>query len=162
MVGNDRLPSYADRESLPYTNALALEVLRWHSVTPTGTALVLQSVRLFNLRISSGVPHRVMEDNIHDGYLIPKGALVIANIWCDSIYSRSHVDLMFLISRQMLHDPEVYSDPTTFRPERFLGPKPEPDPRQICFGFGRRYGVSYTCSKLVVLKSSLEYAQEKC
>ena len=83
-----------------------------------------------------------MEDNIHDGYLIPKGALVIANIWCDSIYSRSHVDLMFLISRQMLHDPEVYSDPTTFRPERFLGPKPEPDPRQICFGFGRRYGAS--------------------
>lgn len=102
VVGNDRLPSFADRESLPYTNALALEVLRWHCVTPTG------------------VPHRVMEDNIHDGYLITKGALVITNIW------------------QMLHDPEVYSDPMTFRPERFLGPKAEPDPRTICFGFGRR------------------------
>lgn len=36
VVGNDRLPSFADRDNLPYTNALALEVLRWHSVTPTG------------------------------------------------------------------------------------------------------------------------------
>jgi len=36
VVGNDRLPGFADRDNLPYTNALALEVLRWHSVTPTG------------------------------------------------------------------------------------------------------------------------------
>ena len=49
MVGNDRFPSYADRESLPYTNALALEVLRWHSVTPTGIALVLHFSALVRL-----------------------------------------------------------------------------------------------------------------
>ena len=36
VVGKGRLPGFADRDSLPYTNALALEVLRWHSVTPTG------------------------------------------------------------------------------------------------------------------------------
>jgi len=36
VVGKDRLPGFADRDNLPYTNALALEVLRWHSVTPTG------------------------------------------------------------------------------------------------------------------------------
>ncbi|TFK32278.1 cytochrome P450 [Crucibulum laeve] len=104
VVGNDRLPSFSDRERLPYINALVLEVLRWHSVTPTG------------------VPHRVMEDNIHDGYLIPKGALVITNIW------------------KMLHDPKVYSEPMSFRPERFLGPESEreQDPRDVCFGFGRR------------------------
>lgn len=39
----------------------------------------------------------------------------------------------------MSHDPEVYHDPFTFKPERFLGPNPEPDPTQLVFGFGRRY-----------------------
>jgi cytochrome P450 len=29
----------------------------------------------------TGVPHRVTEDDIHDGYRIPKGALVIVNLW---------------------------------------------------------------------------------
>lgn len=36
VVGNDRLPAIADREHLPYVDALTKEVLRWHSVTPTG------------------------------------------------------------------------------------------------------------------------------
>jgi len=36
VVGNDRLPSFTDREDLPYTNALALEVIRWHNVGPIG------------------------------------------------------------------------------------------------------------------------------
>jgi len=39
VVGQDRLPSFSDRESLPYINALVLEVLRWHCVTPTGNFL---------------------------------------------------------------------------------------------------------------------------
>ena len=34
VVGNDRLPSFADRDHLPYTNALAKEVLRFNSVVP--------------------------------------------------------------------------------------------------------------------------------
>ncbi|KAF8961871.1 cytochrome P450 [Flammula alnicola] len=102
VVGGDRLPNFADRPNLPYVNALVLEVFRWHAVAPTG------------------VPHRVMEDNIHDGYLIPKGTVVISNVW------------------QMLHDPRIYPDPSAFKPERFLGPYPEPDPTNVCFGFGRR------------------------
>jgi len=102
VVGQDRLPSLDDRERLPYINAIVLEVIRWHSVVPTG------------------FPHRVMEDNIHDGYMIPKGALIIPNVWF------------------MTHDPQVYPDPSRFNPERFLGPQPQPDPRSISFGFGRR------------------------
>lgn len=81
VVGNERLPTYSDRTSLPYVNALALEVLRWHTVVPTG--------KFFKKSFSSGwmtnngvaVPHRVMQDDVHDGYFIPKGALVIPNIW---------------------------------------------------------------------------------
>lgn len=37
VVGSDKLPTFADRNDLPFVNALVLEVLRWHSVTPTGT-----------------------------------------------------------------------------------------------------------------------------
>ncbi|KAG2135247.1 cytochrome P450 [Suillus clintonianus] len=105
VVGPDRLPSFADRDSLPYTEALFKEVLRWHAVTPTG------------------FPHCVAEDDIHDGYYIPKGSLVFPNIWF------------------MLHDPRTYANPLQFNPERFLakdGKEPETEPRTICFGFGRR------------------------
>ncbi|KAG1852552.1 cytochrome P450 [Suillus subluteus] len=105
VVGPDRLPSITDQDSLPYIGALAKEALRWHAVIPTG------------------FPHCVSEDDIHDGYYIPKGSVVIPNIWF------------------MLHDPEIYVNPWQFNPERFLvndGKKPEIEPRTICFGFGRR------------------------
>ena len=36
VIGDDRLPTIADRERLPYLNALVLEVLRWMPVAPMG------------------------------------------------------------------------------------------------------------------------------
>jgi cytochrome P450 len=36
VVGNDRLPTFADRKNLPYIDALTKEVLRWNSVVPSG------------------------------------------------------------------------------------------------------------------------------
>lgn len=36
VVGNDRLPTFADSPDLPYVNAIVTEVLRWNSVAPTG------------------------------------------------------------------------------------------------------------------------------
>ncbi|KAG2064898.1 cytochrome P450 [Suillus decipiens] len=109
VVGLDRLPSFADRDSLPYTEALVKEVLRWNVVFPTG------------------FPHCVTEDDIHDGYYIPKGSLVIPNMW------------------SMLNDPHTYANPSQFDPERFLakdGKEPETEPRTVCFGFGRRQYLS--------------------
>ncbi|KAF8803765.1 cytochrome P450 [Phlegmacium glaucopus] len=102
VVGNDRLPTFMDRPYLPYINALTMEVFRWNSVVPTA------------------VPHRVMQDDIHEGYLIPKGSLVIPNIW------------------KFTHDPRTYAKPFEFNPERFIATKdhkPERDPRELCFGF---------------------------
>lgn len=29
----------------------------------------------------TGFPHRVTEDDVHDGYYIPKGSMVLSNIW---------------------------------------------------------------------------------
>lgn len=41
----------------------------------------------------------------------------------------------------MLHDPEVYPDPFQFDPSRHIstpGKEAQRDPRNVCFGYGRR------------------------
>ncbi|RDX49051.1 cytochrome P450 [Lentinus brumalis] len=106
VIGHDRLPTHADFAQMPYLNALYLEILRWNQVVPLG------------------VPHAILEDDIYEGYFIPKGSIVCVNQW------------------KILHDPEIYADPFTFNPDRFLpgpnGKQPEMDPRKVAFGFGRR------------------------
>jgi hypothetical protein len=66
--------------------------------------------------------------------------------------------------RFLLHDPRVYHEPMEFKPERFLGPTPEPDPRNACFGFGRRLvdTSSTDVGKLInvtLTRRSVGYAQ---
>lgn len=36
VVGNDRLPSYSDRDNLPYVNAVLKETLRFFPIVPMG------------------------------------------------------------------------------------------------------------------------------
>jgi cytochrome P450 len=38
VIGSNRLPGFADKDKLPYLNAVVLELLRFHSVVPTGEA----------------------------------------------------------------------------------------------------------------------------
>ncbi len=59
----DRIPKCEDRSSLPYVEALVLEGLRY------GTVSYLSQ------------PHYNREDIYLDGYLIPKGTMIHANIW---------------------------------------------------------------------------------
>lgn len=47
--------------------------------------------------------------------------------------------------REMSHDPEVYADPFKFNPDRFLGDTPELNPKELFFGFGRRYIPALDC-----------------
>ena len=80
-----------------------------------------------------------MEDDICGEYFIPKGATVVANLWC--VVNRARGILPIKQRRAMLRDPHIYKTPEDFCPARFLptdGSEPEYDPRQICFGFGRR------------------------
>lgn len=102
VIGSARLPCFGDRPSLPYVEALIKEVFRWHPIVPMG------------------FPHVASSDDIYDGMFIPKGALLIPNIWL------------------FTHDEANYKDPHVFSPERFLGEDAEMDPRMLVFGFGRR------------------------
>ena len=36
VVGQDRLPDFPDKDSLPYVCAIVKEVLRWYPLTPLG------------------------------------------------------------------------------------------------------------------------------
>jgi len=87
-------------------------------------AIVKESIRLIP-PAATGVPHAVIQEDTYRGWVIPKGSMIIANAWA------------------MLRDPNVYSDPESFRPERFLSDDTklaDPDPASNgVFGFGRRY-----------------------
>ncbi|KAG8966453.1 hypothetical protein FRB90_010959, partial [Tulasnella sp. 427] len=102
VIGRDRMPTFDDKDNTPYIKAIIQEVLRWSPAGPIG------------------VPHRLTEDDVYDGYFIPKGTSVFANLWG--------------ISR----NPKYYENPSEFKPERYLGAEPALDPRQFVFGFGRR------------------------
>jgi cytochrome P450 len=63
VTGGERLPTYDDRERLPYVAALVKEVLRCAAIVPQGGARQIQA------------------DDFYEGYLIPKGSIVLANVW---------------------------------------------------------------------------------
>ena len=63
VVGRDRLPNTEDLKDLPFVQAVISEVLRWHPVAPIG------------------LPHRATKDVHYDGFIIPKDATLIANLW---------------------------------------------------------------------------------
>ncbi|RDX44553.1 cytochrome P450 [Lentinus brumalis] len=125
IVGPHRLPTIKDEKLLPYVSALIKECLRWKVVTPLGVA------------------HRSMEEDDYKGYRIPKGSVVVSNIWA---YSR---------------DLKHYADPEEFRPERFLkdGQLDHSvlDPSLMAFGYGRRVcpGKHFAQTTLFMLLSSI-------
>ncbi|SJK99770.1 uncharacterized protein ARMOST_03081 [Armillaria ostoyae] len=103
VVGDSRLPSFEDMDSLPYLDAIIREIHRW------GAGFTLS------------LPHKLIQDDVYEGHLLPSGALVAPNVYA-----------MF----------RACPDPESFIPERYidgtdLGDVPE-DPRELAFGFGRR------------------------
>ncbi|KAH9035789.1 cytochrome P450 [Lactarius pseudohatsudake] len=114
VVGRERTPTFADFQHLPYIRAMVKETLRWRPVGPLG------------------IPHCSAEDDWYNGMFIPKGTIVIANVW--------HLN----------RDPEIYgTDAADFNPARFLdangdvAPSP-PETKEeghVTYGFGRRICV---------------------
>ncbi|KAF9533214.1 cytochrome P450 [Crepidotus variabilis] len=104
VIGNSRLPVYDDRTSLPYVEALYREVLRWQPVLPFGVA------------------HSTSDEDLYNGYYIPKGTTVFPNVWA------------------MSRDRAKYDNAEVFEPSRFIkedGTLNDDDVHYV-FGFGRR------------------------
>ncbi|KAI0669479.1 cytochrome P450 [Trametes maxima] len=107
VIGTHRLPDFTDRDRLPYITAVMKEILRWHPPAPTG------------------IPHLLKEDDTYKGYHIPRGSIVMGNVW------------------GITHDTDKYPEPFAFRPERYLRADGSfdcstNDPSRYVFGFGRR------------------------
>ncbi|KAG2117754.1 cytochrome P450 [Suillus clintonianus] len=105
--GADWLPTFEDRSSLPYVEAVLRETLRWHPVFPLG------------------LPHYTADSDVYNDHYIPKGAIVMANIWA------------------MSQDKVRYPNPNDFKPERFFMANGQlnDDTVEFPFGFGRRVCV---------------------
>lgn len=106
LLGGDRLPTLADQDDLPYISALLKEIYRWHVPLPIS------------------IPKSLREDDDYKGYHLPKGAIVLENVWA------------------VFRDPVTYPEPHVFRPERFLKDgkldTSVRDPDDRVFGSGRR------------------------
>lgn len=59
VVGSKRLPEPSNLPDLIYIRAIMLETLRWKPVVPLG------------------LPHSLSEEDDYNGYLIPKGTVIL-------------------------------------------------------------------------------------
>lgn len=109
-------------------------------------AIVKETLRLYPAA-PLGAAREFSEDCTVAGYHVPKGTWLMVNIW------------------KLQHDPEIWSDPSEFRPERFLsGAHTHVDVKGtnfelIPFGAGRRScpGVAFSLQMLhVVLATFLQ------
>ncbi|KAK0442522.1 cytochrome P450 [Desarmillaria tabescens] len=103
VIPRDRCPTFEDRERLPQVMAFVFECFRWRPLFP------------------SGIAHAASPDFIWQGYVIPKGATIIASPW------------------SIFRTPDVFPNPEVFDPQRWiLDGKLRDDIKQSVFGFGRR------------------------
>ncbi|KAJ8593198.1 cytochrome P450 [Rhizopogon salebrosus TDB-379] len=103
-VCGDDIPTFEHRPSLRYVEAIRREVMRWQPVSPLG------------------MPHMTSQDDVYEGFLIPKGSIILVNEWA--------------LSR----DERFYPDALRFDPERHLTAEGElkDDSLITVWGFGRR------------------------
>ena len=81
-----RLPTPSDLKDLPVLRAIIREIHRWRPPVPIGA------------------PHASEQDDVYNGYFIPKNSSVLSLAWT---FERAE---------------SVYPDPDSFRPERWLEP----------------------------------------
>ncbi|KAK1420158.1 hypothetical protein QVD17_21522 [Tagetes erecta] len=124
MKNNKNMIQESDMSRLPYLQAIIKETLRLH---PPGPFIV---------------PHQAIQDVEIHGFLVPKNAEILCNVWA------------------MGRDPNVWSHPEKFMPERFLDNNIDykgQDFEFIPFGAGRRIcpGLNLAHRMLHIMLGSL-------
>ncbi|XP_038971682.1 cytochrome P450 81Q32-like [Phoenix dactylifera] len=102
QVGQDRLVDESDLPKLPFLHAIINETLRLFPPAPIVP------------------PHESSEDCIVGGYRVPRGTVLLVNVWA------------------IQRDPKLWPEPTSFRPERLLEAGREKEHGMLPFGLGRR------------------------
>jgi cytochrome P450 len=92
VVGRDRDIVPKDAPNLPYLNAFIKEAMRWKPASPFG------------------IPHRCTEDDVVNGYKIPKDAIILLDLFGAS------------------RNEKVWENPEEFNPDRFLPENIPTDP----------------------------------
>nr|XP_043608711.1 demethylepipodophyllotoxin synthase-like [Erigeron canadensis] len=111
-------------------------------------AIIKETMRLYP-SVPLLLPHESTEDCIVSGYYVPKGTRLLVNAW------------------KIQRDPNIWSDPFEFQPERFLTSKKDIDLKGqhyelIPFGSGRRIciGVSFALQALPLILASIIHGFE--
>ena len=83
VLGHGHLPQFEDEDALPYLKAVRYELMRWSPPGPLGQRPrpIIPIRHLTHESSFSGMPHRLTEDDVYDGYFIPAGSIVFANSW---------------------------------------------------------------------------------
>ncbi|KAL1744063.1 cytochrome P450 [Schizophyllum fasciatum] len=127
-----RFPTQEDARDLPYLQAIIQELHRFCALLPLAA------------------PHAACDDAEYNGYIIPKGTTILANIYA------------------IFHDEDFFDEPEAFKPERFLstpfGTKPGVDDSDfrstLMFGGGRRIcpGMHLASNTVVIAAMRLLWA----
>ncbi|XP_013391076.1 cytochrome P450 2C15-like [Lingula anatina] len=104
VIGQDRVAKMEDKARMPFTEATILEALRMSPVVPLG------------------VPHATSETTKLAGYTIPKGTVILGDLY------------------RVLHDKNNFQDPYKFKPEKWLDAdgKVIKSDKMIAFSIGPR------------------------
>lgn len=90
VTGGIRLPTFEDRDSMPYVRALIDECLRYVRVNDKisdnywadfFSFSVLRSLNRWHSVGPTGIPHRLTQDDVYKGYFLPKGTVILPNQW---------------------------------------------------------------------------------
>nr|XP_043608258.1 cytochrome P450 CYP82D47-like [Erigeron canadensis] len=111
-------------------------------------AIIKETMRLYPA-IPLSLPHVSTDDCIVGGYTVPKGTRLLVNIW------------------KIQHDPEVWTDPFEFQPERFLTSNKEIDVKGkhfelIPFSSGRRIcpGITFSLEAMQLILANIIHGFE--
>ncbi|KAM5349119.1 hypothetical protein ACJ41O_008942 [Fusarium nematophilum] len=80
----ERLPSFADREKLPYIAAVVKETLRWRPF------------------IQTGVPHELTQDDVYESYRFPAGTMFTWNAYALSLNENDYDDAVRFMPERFL------------------------------------------------------------